>query len=445
MTLISKFQTTSPIQVYPKKPVRWINDNKEGILKRIADTTYSIIDIAKFEKCLRKRVDITKADFNRRKEDLLLSQRVDNNKLEKDRLNKNQKGKLKMKLDSHGRRLNRLEKLSSNIDEKIINNSLEWARCLFVIQCIHANKAKYHGECIPMLNTSAKMNMAPRGVTLDILKSIKWDINKMEQEANAKLIEIPQYLKNPGSFDEESFVYDEIAHMPIKHKYHYMPTFSYKSFCQEYGSEIPTLAQCEQNNFLRQVRGVHIMMRDVMNEARTVYIDTVIRGLIEGTMSNDPNHDISPCYSIPLYYIHKLLEKYDDWPYLETMQTMRYNTKFDMPTILPTLIYCLCNLQVHYILGNADPEFCLIAIDTWFKWAETCFNQEHLANKGNHTDPFKLLNEKLINKKIPSYNNDGQITGTQILESVEEVWYEGEKDKLIEKLELTRPLSLIHI
>lgn len=139
-----------------------------------------------------------------------------------------------------------------------------------------------------------------------------------------------------------------------------MPTFNYKKFCQEYGTEIPTLAQVETNTKLRSVRGVHIMMRDVMNEARTVYIDSVIRGLIEGTMSNDPSYDISPCYSIPLYYIHKLLEQYDDWPYLETMQTMRYNTDYDMPTVLPTLIYCLCNLQVHHILGNINDEMSLM-------------------------------------------------------------------------------------
>lgn len=434
-----KFETVANFQQSGTFNINWILQNLDAINERIENLEVQAIDLVKLNDELDKRSLIADDEFNERKkniEDLIYKTK---HELEKEKLTSSRKDRLSSKLRILHSRYDRLNMLQRDFDVNMKQKIIKYAQHIPVMQAIHANKTNYNGAFTDMLNLSPQMNRAPRAIALDILHSINFKVDVMKNKAKLDLPAIPEELLNPPEFNETWFNYNETTKRPEKPKMKYIPTFSYKKFIEKYGETIPSLSDVEKDNKLRIIRGVHIMMRDQMSEARTVYIDKVLRGLIEGTRSNDPDYAITIGTSPALYYIHLLLEKYKDWPYFEVLKQMRYNVKEDMPSCLPTLIYALCNLHVQYILGNIDDMMCVVAIDTWLHWSKTCFNQEHLDAKANHTDPFKLLHECLPNPTIPTYNYDGALTGVSQLSSTMEVWYDGEMKELHEKLKNTRP------
>nr|WPV63640.1 MAG: RNA-dependent RNA polymerase [Jingmen bat reo-like virus 2] len=349
------------------------------------------------------------------------------------------KKKQAFRIEKTAHRIKKLDNIYAHAEKNLEIDMMKYINSVEYIRLINGNRYGVTTGVEELTQVSSKLLEYPRAIVLDIMKLVNWDIDKMKT-IYGFIPEIPHEILNPPKFQPTWFNYSPEYNRPINPYMRYVPNIDVSSFYKTYSPAIPTIKECEHNNDLRSIRAMHILLRDYTNELRALYSHKIIIGLIEGTISNNVDYDIHPCYSLPLYIIHKLLEPYDDWPFLETGNKMQWNMNIKASSMLPTLIYVLFNLQIQLILGNVSFIACRIAIEVYLDWARVSLNQLHLDNKSNYTAPVKLLFEYVNDVTLPIYGDDGTLLNIKKgVGKCDEIWYGDEKEELLHKLSLTHP------
>lgn len=305
---------------------------------------------------------------------------------------------------------------------------------------------KYHQLDEEFSHITELLNM-PRDAIFLLLKSYNTVVPvSCKDDIQVDEAIVPKEIISPKSFTFGNIVWSPGENRPLA-KLRYIPNYEVhsarKAFMQAKEERKHAIEKDPKDTSIQNVSkykeaDLYLNILDVtINQTRGINISRLVLSAML-TYNVRPNkhtiHHCDKCQNPAIYYLQKLFNNYQSWPFLDTVRGMYYPPGPGLSTQLPTLVYSILNRSISYTLGVVTTGLFNLCMKTYFEWAIISLDDMHLEQKGDMNNVRKLLHTCLLPSTIPQYSQVG-VTSTRYIEKFNEFWISDDTGDERKKLE----------
>nr|UNI74367.1 MAG: RNA-dependent RNA polymerase [brine shrimp reovirus 1]UNI74415.1 MAG: RNA-dependent RNA polymerase [brine shrimp reovirus 1] len=273
----------------------------------------------------------------------------------------------------------------------------------------------------------SELCLMPRDAALLILKSV---VTKPPvpciKDGPIQPADVPERIKRPPPFRYGNLKFSLGEHRPIA-EYRYIFNFDVKQARQaiEHANKVKDIEPGKSGDMNREAALIRFYLDKVINQSRSINIARMCLAQILLMRVRAIKHSWHTCCTDEdnpsIYYLQQLLAPFNRWPFLDTTTGMYYPHAESFSSQIPLLLYSILNRGYSWTLGAVSTSMFNLCMHTYFEWATTSLDDEHLLQKGAMNNVRKLLNERVDKSTILMYSGAG-IGGFTDIENPEEFW-----------------------